>query len=120
MKSYKRRFLTKTIGDYILLVWGMAVSLYLPCKLHRTDPCLENILVRCRCEPIVDYFKNRCICLNPVLNEFSVTWTVSDGSELRVLYIDIRLVVGEKLIIVDKNCMYVECGKHICGWRYRP
>ena len=25
---------------------------------------------------------------------------------LRVLYIDIRLVVGEKLIIVDRNCMY--------------
>ena len=99
----------------------MAVSLYLPCKLHSTDPCLENILVRCRCERIVYHSKNRCICLNPVLNEFSVTCTVSDGSELEsIINIDIRLVVGEKLIIVDKNCMYVECGKHICGWRYRP
>ena len=31
------------------------------------------------------------------------------GVNLRVyysVYIDIRLVVGEKLIIVDKNCMY--------------
>ena len=82
-----------------MIIGILIMSLYMPCKLYRTVPRLEQSLVWCRCELIVDYSNDRCISLNPrippdqVLNEFSVVCKVlvPDGRELEGIFI---LILG--------------------------